>query len=669
MTPTYRADIDGLRAIAVLSVLLFHAGFDAFGGGYVGVDIFFVISGYLITTIIYREIESGSFSIAHFYERRFRRILPAVTVVILATLAAGAVLFHSHNYHALADSAVAATVFLSNVFFYLHAGYFSAPANSLPLLHTWSLAVEEQYYLFFPLLMIAISRYGARRFSAWLLLLAIVSFVIGVAVSESDTAAAFYLIHGRAWELFAGSLLATGLIPAIRHRHTRIVASLAGIAMLAFSIFAYTPSTVFPGIAAALPVIGTVLLIHSGTGGETFVTRCLRVRPLVFIGLISYSLYLWHWPVIVFVRHYAVTELTAVQSAAMLAATFVLSMASWRYVEKPFRVRRLCAERRDLFGGAFATSLAVLAIAIAIINTEGMPGRYDHELVMQFDPDDPEWHAWGRCENVTSMLRGGRDLCRLGDAFAQPGFVLWGDSHARALATAVDRSAQAHHVAGRIASEGGCPPLLDVVRPDMRFCAEFNDSVLRYIGRHPEIDTVILAARWALSTNGTRYKAETGHDVDLIDLRASPGESLSNARVVEAGLRRTLERLQAMGKSVVLVAPVPEIGYDVPSATFTSLRTGRDVEARIAPSYEEFSLRSRAAHAIIESVMDERPSLTMLDPATLLCDDWTCHVTVDNVPLYRDDNHLSTFGAIYLAHLFDDVFETKTNVPMAGVTH
>ena len=355
MTPNYRADIDGLRAIAVLSVVLFHAGVETFSGGFVGVDVFFVISGYLITTIIHREVAAGSFSITRFYERRFRRILPAAAVMILTVLVAGELFFTPAHQDSLAKSALAAALFSSNIFFFLESGYFADPAHSMPLLHTWSLAVEEQFYLVLPLAMLLIAKYGRERYRTWLWLLSIASLAACVSLTEANASAAFYFGHTRAWELLAGGLLAVNAVPAVRDQRSRELVALAGLLLVALSVLLFSELTVFPGLAALLPVLGTVMVIHSGTHGATLVGRCLSVRPLVFIGLISYSLYLWHWPVVVFAQYYSVVSLSPAAISLVLITSFLLAVGSWRYIETPFRKKtargRAPADARRIGGG------------------------------------------------------------------------------------------------------------------------------------------------------------------------------------------------------------------------------------------------------------------------------------------------------------------------------
>ena len=424
--------------------------------------------------------------------------------------------------------------------------------------------------------------------------------------------------------------------------------------MLTVSFLQFSELTLFPGFAALLPVVGTAMIIHAGANGESLAGRWLKCRPLVFTGLISYSLYLWHWPIIVFTRYYSVVPLSPVATTAILAATFALAVLSWRYVEMPFRDKRAAPQPRQLFGLSAAATVLVTAVAGAILWTGGLPGRYAHEAVLQTGNDDAEWQHWGRCER--RMIQGDPELCGLGNGDREPSFILWGDSHARSMATSVSRSAARHGLAGEIAIQGGCPPLLQVVYRHRRQCDAFNDAVIERIASREHLTTVILASRWALPVHGRYDMRRHAEVVPLVDLARPIAGETDNARVFESGLRRTIERLNGLGRRVILVGPLPEIGYDVPSATFVALMTHRDVESMIAPSLSEHETRNREIALIFEAVQGELAVSRIVNPADYLCDAESCMVTIDNRPLYRDDNHLSAFGASVLGSMFDSVF-------------
>jgi peptidoglycan/LPS O-acetylase OafA/YrhL len=645
--------------VAVLSVLLYHVGSGVFSGGYVGVDVFFVISGYLITTIIVREVDAGGFSIVRFYERRARRILPALAVVVPVALFAGAFLLTPFHLTNLARSAVAASAFCSNVLFYASSGYFDGPAALKPLLHTWSLAVEEQYYIFFPLMLLLIARFGGRRYARWIIGLGLLSFLTGVVVTRIDASAAFYLIPTRAWELFIGSVLSLKVFAEPRRRFMREATAATGAALIAWAVFGYTPETVFPGVAAAVPTLGAALVIHAGAAGPTLVSRVLSLRPVVFVGLISYSLYLWHWPVIVYARLYRMGAPGPVDVALMVAASFLLAVLSWKYVETPFRTRRLLPRSAPLLGTAAVTLLVLAGAGASLWAMQGLPGRqYVRGIAGEL-----RWKHWGRCDSSFASRHRLGELCDLGAARGAPSFLLWGDSHARALATGIDRSAAWHGLKGKYASHRGCPPLLGVGVVQRPECAGFNHAVLRMLENAPGIRTVVLVARWPMDAEGTPTPHERSGRIQLVDLTATGGVNLSNPAILQAGLERTIERLHHLGKQVAVVRSIPEVDYDVPAAYLIARLTDRDANAVIAPSLAWYRSRTLNVRAILAKVSSEE-QVELVDPSRYLCTDH-CMVVYQGRPLYRDNDHLSEFGATYLARsgAFDGIFARLAQAP------
>jgi peptidoglycan/LPS O-acetylase OafA/YrhL len=331
----YRADIDGLRAVAVVPVLLFHAGFPAFGGGFVGVDVFLVISGYLITANILGHSDGGRFSVIDFYARRIRRIFPALFAMLLGTAAIGLLVLLPGDLADLGREVSAATAFASNVLYWRETGYFEATAGQKLLLHTWSLAVEEQFYVAFPLLMYLAARADISRVLVIAGALAL-SFALALWGVRHEPAATFYLAPTRAWELLLGALLAAGAIPAPARRRVRDGLSLLGLGLIAWGVLAFSPRTPFPGASALVPCLGAALVIHAGAGGRSLGGRLLGSPATVFVGLISYSLYLWHWPLLVLAKYYAVRELTGAEVLAVLLLSVLVATVSWRFVERPF---------------------------------------------------------------------------------------------------------------------------------------------------------------------------------------------------------------------------------------------------------------------------------------------------------------------------------------------
>lgn len=360
----YRREIDGLRAVAVVPVILFHAGFKTFQGGYVGVDIFFVISGFLITSILLDELQPGNFSITTFYNRRAKRILPALFVVMLSCLPFAYFWMLPSQLADFSESLIAVLFFVSNILFWQESGYFSAAADLQPMLHTWSLAVEAQYYLIFPIFLLLLWRLGRDRAFGGVIALTAASFILSEWISRSEPSASFYLAPTRAWELLVGSICA--FISVDHSRKPSNVLSAVGIILIVFAVFHFDEGTPYPSGYTIVPVTGAALIILYGSSG-TWVWRFLSKAPVVGVGLISYSAYLWHQPLFAFARIRSLTEPTQALMAVLSIASIFLGWATWKFVEQPFRKRgdpRL-GNRWTVFtlGGAAASAFIALGLS------------------------------------------------------------------------------------------------------------------------------------------------------------------------------------------------------------------------------------------------------------------------------------------------------------------
>jgi peptidoglycan/LPS O-acetylase OafA/YrhL len=375
----YRPEIDGVRALAVIAVIVFHANPNVLPGGFIGVDVFFVISGYLITSIIISERQIGSFSLANFYRRRARRLLPALILVMAVSLPFAWCLLLPDEMKRYSQSLVAVTTFSSNVLFYLTSGYFDDASNLKPLLHTWSLAVEEQYYLLFPIFLMTIWRFGQRNIIIIFVILAAVSLASAQFAITYDPSAAFYLLPTRAWELLFGVLAAFYLDKRSENEYEtdwfRQVFGVVGLFLVILSTLVFSNNTPFPGIYALVPTFGTTLIILFATS-RTAVGRLLANRVLVGLGLISYSAYLWHQPIFAFARQRSLDEPSQGLMAVLAMATFPLAYMSWKFVEMPFRRQKI---KTDIVVVALIGSLVFVAFGTAGHLSRGFPGRYAPE--------------------------------------------------------------------------------------------------------------------------------------------------------------------------------------------------------------------------------------------------------------------------------------------------
>ena len=603
-----------------------------------------------------RETEAGQFSIINFYERRFRRILPAALIVIAACLLTGFFLFDPQQLENLARSSIANNLFLSNMYFYRLVGYFDGPAELKPLLHTWTLSVEEQYYALFPLVLMLITVFGKKQYITFLIPILIISFVACVVGMSIDKSAVFYMLPTRAWELLIGSLLAIMALPNVSNSIALNGISFLGLSMIAYSIFTFSDNTPFPSVYAMTPTLGAAMVIYAGRSGTTLINSILSLRPVVFVGLISYSLYLWHWPVIVYAKLYNIVDLTSSETLILIFVIFILSVISWYLVETPFRKKKLLPYRRSLFAGAFAATTMLIISAIWVLYTGGLPDRHDFKKSADILAGDPEYRRWRSCEDIDSRINENKGLCKLGEEDGKASFLLWGDSHTAVLATAVHASARRYHATGVLAARNGCPPLLGIERTGRDSCHRFNQLMLDYLSKHPNINTVILAARWSLSVKGTHYKHEGGGPIKLVDLRSNGSNRLNNTELFERGLQRTIESIRKAGRKVVLVSPVPEVGYNVPSAHYIALITGRNLNHIIAPSITEYYRRNEEVLDFF-SKLKRDASLAIVDLTPYFCDERYCSVvSEDGFALYRDEDHLSTYGARRISPAFDCLF-------------
>ncbi|HEY4555762.1 MAG TPA: acyltransferase family protein, partial [Lysobacter sp.] len=627
----YRADIDGLRGIAVLAVVLYHLDLGPLAGGFAGVDIFFVISGFLITSIIQRRIDEGRFSFAWFYERRIRRLFPALAAMLVGTLVLGAWLLLPSDLALVGKGTAATLLFASNVFFWRTSGYFNTESGINPLLHTWSLAVEEQFYIGLPILLLVLHRYARGRLALALGALAVVSFAACVALTPLRPSAAFYLSPFRAWELLAGSLLAVGAVPAVKSRATREAVALAGLAVVVASLLLLKPGVTIPGWRMAIPVLGTCALIHVGTSGGSAVHTLLRTRGLVAVGLISYSLYLWHWPLLVFARYRNDLEPLGDLRWAVLVASFAIAWASYRFIEQPFRHARAGAATGPLFRRTGVAVALLGVVAVGTVALRGLPQRFDPVTVAL----DRERHVdvpFIECNGSAGEEQGGR--CRIGHDAAEPTVLLWGDSYALSWAPAMDNVLERQNLAARLAVNMGCPPLADTHTPTNAGCRSFNDRVLEHLESRPGYRTVVIHASWH----------DYAMDSPLHRLEHRSG-LVGNTSVFPRALQATIERVRATGVDVWLIGPTP----GAPSAAPLRLAMSRlhgtpPPEGREAGYFREHSVQFREAVARLESV----PGVSFTDPSTWFCGAQRCNFVANGLPLYRDGGHLNAHGTRFI---------------------
>jgi peptidoglycan/LPS O-acetylase OafA/YrhL len=631
----HRPDIDGLRAVAVIPVVLFHAGIRHVAGGYIGVDVFFVISGFLITGILMEDIRHDRFSIANFYERRARRILPALfTVLLFSSLAAYKLLLPNDAYD-YGRSLIATLLFASNIAFARQMGYFDGPSEMKPLLHTWSLAVEEQFYIVYPLFLFLVTRFFRKRYAVAIGSMLVLSLGYSIWRVDTQPTTSFYLATTRAWELLIGGILAIQGVPKLQNKLSANLLGFFGLALIGYGVFAFSAATPFPGVNALYPCVGAALIIYTAMAADTLVARLLSLKPVVFVGLISYSLYLWHWVIIVFAKHYLGHPLAGLEKIAVIVAAFLFASFTWKFVENPFRGRNAIGTRAWIFSTAAAVAMLFAVFGGLALATDGFPSRFSGEARFLINSRDDFWKRRDACDHK---------ICHVGTADAPESFILWGDSHAGALAPAFEHLAQSDNIAGAVAFHSGCAPLLGLKRygAQSEDCTGYGNSVLDYINAH-HIKNVFIHGRWGLYTESVR--PEQGIPLLLTpDLR--PEE---NYAVFSQLVNSTLKELHDLNLNVVIIGSVPEVGTNVPETLARDAISGKPVAFNLPR--EQFMKRQERAFQVLRDAADKY-SDQIVYPHEALCTTSECSVMKEQYPLYSDDDHLSVHGAMYLTPMF-----------------
>ncbi len=626
----YRPDIDGLRAVAVLTVMLFHLGTMHTTGGFVGVDVFFVISGYLISSIIFSEIAASRFSIAAFYERRIRRIFPALFAMFIVYTLFACVFLLPGEMVEYAKTMMTATISGSNFYLCVLSGYFDA-RNSNPLLHTWSLAVEEQFYILFPIFLVIVRRILPRRLLSSVIVLTLVSLILSAIVVAQNPNTAFYMPYTRAWELMLGTLVALGVFPTLRSAWSRNLVALAGMALILYSVFTFTLLTPFPGLSALLPCAGSAMIIGAGVSGRSIVYSVLSWRPLVFIGLISYSLYLWHWPVIMiyrmgifdtsswFERNFGSTfHADRFDHIVQFAISFVLAYLSWKYVELPFRKGRLrvVLTRRRLFALAAAFATLLLTFSGAAIASGGLRGRFSPDTLQVASFLDKselkvqlQSQRYGEC--LVDPMTGVRSFNFNDCLHSMPGkknYILLGDSHAAAIWLAVRNSLREANVMQVTVS--ACPSTVGG-HTAHSLCQSVMDYIFgTYLPQHPP-DALILESDW----QPNKFK-----DLD-----------------------QTLRWATDHGIRVIVVGCVPEYDAPLPRLLAYSVAWHKPGLASEHLLGKDGALEPRLRRLVVDKWHFQFVSLY-----DELCGDGPCVQYADanrRIPLMDDTNHLNRFGA------------------------
>lgn len=629
----YRPDLDGLRALAVIAVIFFHFDVPGFPGGFAGVDVFFVLSGYLITRLIATAVENGTFSIVDFYDRRIRRLFPVLVVVLICSSVAALAVLSPEELARFGRTLTGAMLSFSNVVFWKKSEYFGPAADTLPLLHTWSLGIEEQFYLVFPLLFIALWRRARQRLAAVIMVATGLSFALSAWGVYRYPDATFYLLPARAWELLLGACLALPILPAPKTIAQRNIAAGAGLAAIAAATSLYSHQTPFPGLAALVPCLGSAAVIWAGlervvapvaaSPASYGVGRLLSARPLVMIGLMSYSLYLWHWPILVFAKLCLFDQLTPGMSLALLAKIFCLSFLSWKFIEVPMRRGgRFWPRRSQRFAVTASVSGMICFVGIALVITNGLLAKQPQldATLMHFSKDYSPLRE--RCHANGAGAETFEKTCSLGSADGRDIIVL-ADSHGAELSFALGELGERHGLRVRQMTASGCPPSVNFNTKLRPSCSVHVEKMLAALtAARPA--TIVVTAFFSEWNEAHRYP------------------------LFWRGFAEVVQRLRGAGHRVIIIGGTPRHpSGSLPETLARWAKFGND------PSTYTFHIDQGATSLIDERLrrLANESGGSFVPLLGYLCGAGDrCRGYQNGQALYFDDNHISLSTARRVAH-------------------
>jgi peptidoglycan/LPS O-acetylase OafA/YrhL len=642
MMDKYRKDIDGLRSIAVMMVVLYHFGFSSITGGFVGVDVFFVISGFLITQILSKQILANTFSFKKFYIRRIKRLMPAMLAMVSVSFIVFSFVLVPSDYVMFSRSIIWVTGYLANIFFWKeYGGYFTGDTQESPLLHTWSLAVEEQFYLIWPIALIFCIRWLGYKKTIWATVIMTIALVVFSEIATQITiGAAYYLLPTRAFELMIGASLALSWtkLPDSNKPLTHVL-SVAGMSAILYSAFTLTKADSFPGLNALFATVGTALLLYTNRKNQGVINKLISNKLCVFIGLISYSLYLWHWPIIVFVNYIGL-ELSLMDRLCLVVFSIGVAYLSYRFVEQPIRVTKQ-KPKITVLRTYILPSLVLVVCCSVVISLGGITSRFNDSVVIMDEAINS--HSNVIREKCHSALAGANDApdntCLLGKLNASVKGFMFGDSHANHYTGFVDVLSNEEGVLVQDYTLDRCPPIFDLYWGKSKYKAERcklrNDMAKRY-SVDEGFDFIVLAASWPNERSTMIYDYEANHYI--------------KGKAVEPYLAEKIESTIAfyanMNIKTVVITDTPFIVENKPNCPLKKELFNGGMECSIKDSPNDF------LDQLLSKLSKKYKNLEVLSPRDVICSDGLCQLSLNGLPLYRDEDHLNDEGSRELGREF-----------------
>lgn len=643
----YRPEIDGLRAFSILIVIIFHLNEEFLPSGFIGVDIFFVISGFLVSSIIYEKISSGYFNIFQFWLNRIRRIIPAIFFLIIIVNLIGAFVLLPNDYFDLGRSTLSQLFFLSNIYFFLKTGYFDLPIANKPLLNLWSLSIEEQYYLIAPLIIILL--FNKKFFKSFIVLIFILSFVLCIIYSQDNSLYAFFLLPFRIWEFTLGTIL---LYCCIKLKNLNIyfstIISLAGIILLLISLVIISPNSFYPSYYAFLPCIATFLIILSNYKNKNFFGKILSFKFFVFIGLISYSIYLWHWPIITYYKYIKIEEIHFYDYLILITLIFLVSFLAYYFFENPIRKKKILTSNYSFLSLLAFLFLFIFVTSTYVILKKGVPERYKDEFLLTYNLSSKIQKSNCEFQYIDNL----KFCVKTNTKINSNTYLIWGDSHAQMLLPIFDKLKLDYIYYD-------CHPIINAYNSSeysnlaSSRCYNSNKYLINYLNTN-KINKIFIASFWTEFLEKKEYKMQgAGQKQNLYSNFEIKSKNIDDSKkVFKKEFINTINLLLDNNFKISIFKQVPQHKYWIPNEYMKYQIFKGDLN-NIKRKKSEYLLRVKFLNEIFESL--EKNEINYLDPSNVLCDEEYCYAIINNYPLYRDYNHFSIYGLNEIEKLFYDL--------------